>query len=112
MSTPASVAPHPLLGYLTYPSLKLLLNLGRNPFYVLGVIATARNLELFPINLKTALLTEAKTTAHPNACAHAASNDGWYGHGGRRASKEGNRQASSVVQVADQAEPPALANSP
>src|SRR5262249_51050299 len=109
LSTPASVAPHPLLRHLTYPSLKLLLHLGRDPFHVFGVIATARNLELFPIDLKAALFAEAQTTAHPNARTHAASNDSWHAHGGRWASKERDRQTRSVVQVADEAEPPALA---
>src|SRR5262252_255690 len=109
LSTPASVAPHPLLRHLTYPNLKLLLHLGRDPFHVFGVIATAGNLELFPIDLKAALFAEAQTTAHPYARTHAASNDSWHGHGGRWASKERDRQTRSVVQVADEAEPPALA---
>src|SRR5262249_6489785 len=74
-----------------------------------SAIATARNLELFPIDLKAASFAEAQTTAHPNARTHAASNDSWHAHGGRWASKERDRQTRSVVQVADEAEPPALA---
>src|SRR5581483_7311106 len=77
---------------------------------VVGLVGGAGNLELLELDAEAALLAHAQAARHPDAGARAARDHGRGRHRPRRLAEERHRYAGAVVQVANEAQPAALAH--
>src|SRR5262245_49964147 len=86
------------------------LDRGRDGADILGLIAGARDPELVDIDVEAGAVADSDAAADPDAGADPAGNHGGDRHALGRVTEEGDRDAVRIVEVGDEAEPPALAH--
>src|SRR5262252_9146492 len=108
-SVPDAVAPHPLFRCLPDPGLELPHHAGQCGAYVGRRVGRTWHAQLLDLDPEAALGADPNATGHPQARAHAPSDDGGNGLRAGVTPEEGYRDPAAIVLIADDPKPAATA---